>query len=152
MRQKQPIFDASTVSEKKMRLSQDNTSSDTTKKKAISVSARKAKGRKLQQDVCKMISELTGFSFGPDLPISSRGMGQSGTDVRLESAVLKEFPFSVECKRQENMAIYSWINQARANQISGTEWLLVLRQNQDVPVVVLDAVHFFKILKNAKEK
>ena len=94
-----------------------------------------------------MISELTGFEWGPDCPISSRGMGQSGTDVRLEKAVLKVFPFSVECKRQESWSIKAWIEQAKENQMPNTEWLLVCRSSHMDPVVVLDAKHFFEILR-----
>ena len=38
----------------------------------------KAKGRTLQQWICKKISEFTGFPCGKDCPIESRPMGQSG--------------------------------------------------------------------------
>ncbi len=110
----------------------------------------KAKGRTLQQWVCKKIAELTGFEHGKDKPIESRPMGQSGPDVRLESAVLVKFPFSVECKFQERWSVPKWVEQAKANEAKGTSWLLVCKQSRKPPVVILEADVFFDILKKAR--
>jgi len=114
-------------------------------------SSAKAKGRALQKWVCAQISELTGFEWGEDAPISSRPMGKSGTDVRLESQVQKVFPFAVECKNQQTWAVPAWIKQARSNQVEGTEWLLVMKRNHQQAVVCMDAVAFFKLLKEVKK-
>lgn len=124
------------------------------KKKPISVASRKAKGRRLQQDVCKKISELTGYSWssdGEDMPISSRPMGQHGTDVRMESHVLKEFPYSVECKRCESLSIPKWVGQAEENKLPNTDWLLVFRRSNEKPRVVMDMDAFFRLAKKARE-
>jgi len=128
------------------------------KKKRITVQSAKAKGRNLQQLVCKMISDLTGFEWGggsEDAPISSRSMGQSGTDIRMESQVLKKFPFSVECKWQESWSIPAWIEQAKTNQIKNTDWLLVCKRSgkkgtPQPPVIVMDMERFFELLKRLK--
>lgn len=124
-------------------------------KKRIKTSSAKAKGRNLQKQICEMISKLTGFSWSSngkeDCPISSRPMGQSGTDIRLESQVKKVFPFSIECKWQENWSIPSWIDQAKENQEKGTEWLLFCRRSRHPTIVVLDAEVFFKLLKGRAE-
>ena len=120
------------------------------KKKRISTQSAKAKGRRLQQYACEKISELTGYewgSSGDDKPIESRPMGQSGTDVRMESHVRKLFPYSVECKFQESWSVPAWIEQARTNQTEGTDWLLIMKHSQKSPVVVIDAEKFFEILK-----
>lgn len=110
------------------------------------ISSRKAKGRRLQQWVCKKISAITGYEWGPDKPISSRPMGQSGTDVRLESQVEYAFPFSTECKAQENMSVGAWVKQAKENQNEGTDWLLFCKQSRKDPIVIMDAEAFFAII------
>lgn len=123
------------------------------KKKRISPQSAKAKGRNLQKWSCKKISELTGFewgSSGDDKPIESRPMGQSGTDVRMESQVRALFPFSVECKFQESWAVHSWIEQAKENQAEGTDWLLICKRSRKPPVVIMSAVKFFEILEHIK--
>jgi hypothetical protein len=115
----------------------------------------KDKGRRLQQWVCQRISELTGQSWGSsgsDSPIESRPMGQSGADVRMESHVRKQFPYSVECKCQEAWNVHSWIEQAKANQLADTDWLLVAKRNRKAPVVIMDAEAFFKLLEQCNEK
>lgn len=115
---------------------------------AISVAARKAKGRKLQQWTCRKISEITGYEWGSngeDKPIESRPMGQHGTDVRMESQVIKIFPFSVECKAQESWGVHSWIEQARENTIPETDWLVIAKRSRQKPVVIMDAETFFDI-------
>ncbi len=114
-------------------------------KKRITVQSAKAKGRALQQWVGRKISDLIGLEFGKDKPIESRGGGQSGTDIRLDSEAITLFPFSVECKRQEKLAIPQWIEQAKENQLPGTDWLLVCKQSHREPFVVLDANAFFKL-------
>lgn len=121
------------------------------KKKSISVAARKQKGRLLQQWAAKQISDVTGLPCGKDSDIESRPMAQSGTDVRLSETARKIFPFSVECKRQENWSVQSWIRQAQSNQLANTDWLLVARSSHMEPIVVIDAKRFFEILRNVKE-
>lgn len=124
------------------------------KKKKITPQSAKAKGRRLQQWVCKKVAEITGFEWGSngnDKPIESRPMGQSGTDIRMESSVLKKFPFSVECKWQESWAIPAWIQQAKANLIKNTNWLLVIKKSRENPIVVLDAQVFFDLIAKVLE-
>jgi len=119
------------------------------KRKQISVHSAKAKGRDLQQYVCKKISDLTGFpwgSSGTDAPIESRPMGQKGPDVRMESHVRKLFPYSVECKRQESWSVPAWIEQAKQNQAAGTDWLLVVKRSREDPIVIMDSERFFELL------
>ncbi len=115
-------------------------------KKRITTQSAKAKGRSLQQWVCKKISEITGYEWGQDKPIESRGMGQSGVDVRLEEEVLKVFPFSIECKWQEKWSIPNWIKQAKSNQKPDTNWLLICKKSRQPPVVVIDAEVFFSLM------
>ena len=121
------------------------------KKKRIAVSSAKSKGRRLQQLICKKISELTGIEWGKDCAIESRPMGQCGADVRMETSVLKLFPFATECKYQESWSIYQWMKQAVAAQkrMPGTSWVLFVRKNDMKPtsITVLDTNTFFRMLE-----
>lgn len=128
-----------------IRTNRDSTDKRGKVKRRITVSSAKAKGRNLQNWVCKKVSDITGFQWGKDSPIESRSMGQAGIDVRLENPVLDLFPFSVECKNQEHWAVTQWIEQARINQIAGTSWLLVAKKNRTKPVVIMDAEVFFTL-------
>jgi len=116
------------------------------KKPRIKVSSAKAKGREFQQWVGRQISIITGYKFGKDCPIESRPMGQSGVDVRMEERVLNMFPFSVECKRQENWSVPAWIEQAARNQLPNTDWLLFMRRSRTPAVVTMDALAFFRLI------
>ena len=113
-------------------------------------SSAKAKGRRLQQWIAEKISNLTGFQYGADCPIESRAMGQSGCDVRLERQVLDKFPFSVEAKNVEKVSLWASIDQAKANQIDGTDWLLIIKRNHRNPVAVMDCEAFFELLKKLR--
>lgn len=115
----------------------------------IKPSSAKNKGRRLQQWVCRRISQITGYPWGTsgeDQPIESRPMGQDGPDVRMESHVLRQFPYSVECKRVERWDVHDWIEQARKNRMSGTDWLIIAKRNRKDPVVIMDAETFFRLL------
>jgi len=118
-----------------------------TKKKRISISSAKAKGRSLQQWTCQQISKLLDMPWGKDEHIASREGCQNGTDVRLVGDAQKKFPFSVECKWQESWALPAWIIQAKSNQVEGTDWLLVVKKSHSNPIIVMDAEKFFELLR-----
>ena len=119
-------------------------------KKRIQTSSAKAKGRSLQQWACQQISDLLNIPWGKDELIASREASQTGTDVRLVGEAKEKFPFSVECKYQEAWSLPAWINQARENQAEETDWLLIVRKNRFEPIVVMDAVRFFELLRRVR--
>ena len=119
---------------------------------SISISSRKSKGRRSQQWVAKKISELLQIPWGKDELISSREMGQSGTDIRLIGEAKKKFKFSVEVKNQETWAVPAWIKQAKSNKAKGTDWLLFIKKNRHEEIVVMDAEAFFKLCEKVLEK
>jgi hypothetical protein len=113
----------------------------------MKTSSAKQKGRKLQQWVCQQISELLDIPWGSEDEnlIQSRPMGQSGNDIILRGVALTYFPFSTECKNTEKWDIHGTIKQVKANQKEGTDWLVVMKRNNEKPVVILDAERFFDI-------
>lgn len=117
--------------------------------KPIKPSSAKNKGRELQYTVCEMIADKIGETFeqsNDEALIQSRPMGQHSVDVILRGEAKKKFPFSIECKAQENLSIPDWIHQARDNQLEGTEWLLVFKKQSlgSKPIVCLDFETFLK--------
>lgn len=118
----------------------------------IKTSSAKAKGRRLQQWVCKKISEFTRLPWGQDQPIESRAMGQPGPDVRLDNEAKKLFPFMVECKYQETWQIPAWIKQCRVNTLEKMDWLLFVKKNHISPIVIMDAETFFRLIKGEKNE
>lgn len=116
-----------------------------TRKKRITTSSAKAKGRNLQQWACRQISKILNIPWGKDEMIASREGSQNGTDIRLVGVAKKLFPFSVECKWQESWALPAWIKQAKSNQDPDTDWLLIVKRNHADPIVVMDAERFFEL-------
>ena len=79
---------------------------------ATLTSSKKAKGRNLQKQVASDLRNKTGL---PEEDIQSKPMGTFGSDIIMSSAALAQFPFSIECKNQENIAIWSAFQQAIEN-------------------------------------
>jgi len=120
---------------------------------SISISRRKEKAKELQRWVCEKISQLTGLRWGvsgDDAEIESRPMGQTGTDVRLGEQARKLFPFSVECKRAESWGVPAWVEQAKENQLPGTDWLLIVKRSRRSPIAIMDAERFFDLCRIAR--
>lgn len=115
---------------------------------AIKPSSAKAKGRKHQQWVRDKILALFP-KLEPD-DVRSTSMGAGGEDVQLSPAARKLFPYSVECKAFKSFAIYKVMEQAEANCPKGVQPLGVIKADRQKPLVVVDAVHFFKLLEKLK--
>ena len=97
--------------------------------------SRKAKGRRLQQAVRQDLVDRLGIDPGD---ILSTAMGQSGCDLYLSPAARSVFPFGVECKAQERIALSEWWQQcARNAEAEGLVPLLVFKRNREEPLAVL---------------
>ena len=119
--------------------------------KKITTASAKAKGRNLQQWVCKKISEITGLPYNQSddqCGIHSREMGQAGIDVVLRGEALKRFPFSVECKATENLNLKDTVDQAKSNTYPGTDWIIV-HNKKAIPdtLVILSWDTFEKLVR-----
>lgn len=110
----------------------------------MKTSSAKAKGRLLQQHVRDRILQ----SF-PDLELDadvrSAIMGETGEDIKLSNRARKVFPFSVECKSLQKVAVYNYYDQAIANTPKGVYPLVVVKQNRRKPLAVLDFETFMEI-------
>ena len=105
--------------------------------------AKKAKGRRLQQQFMQLLIEK--LDIDPE-DIESRSMGAGGEDLIMSKAARNKFPFSIECKNQERMNIWSAWEQANNNR-GIYEPLVVIKKNGVPPLVVLDANVFLNYVK-----
>ena len=109
--------------------------------------SRKAKGRRLQQKFMQLLIEE--LDIDPE-DIESRSMGAGGEDLIMSKAARTKFPFSVECKNQEKMNIWSAWEQAINNR-GIYEPLVVIKRNGTTPLVVLDANVFLDYVKGIED-
>ena len=80
--------------------------------------------------------------------LESRPMGSSGEDIIMGKLSRQRFPYSVECKNQEKVNVWSAYEQAESN-CKGYEPLAVIKRNHHKPLAVVDLEAF--ILLNRKE-
>ena len=106
----------------------------------------KNKGKRLQNKVRDLILEK--FNTLEDDDVRSTTMGDSGEDVLLSPAARKLFPFSVECKNQEKLNIWSALEQAENNSENHTP-LVIFKRNRTKTYAVLE---FDKLLEFLDEK
>lgn len=107
----------------------------------------KNKGKRLQNEVCELI-----LQYYPELePDDCRStiMGESGTDVKLSPVARKKFPYSIECKNTEKLAIWAALAQAEANSTKNTTPLLIFRRNRTEAYVALPLDAFMKLQTRA---
>ena len=103
----------------------------------------KNKGKRLQNDVRDLILE-TFKELEPD-DVRSTTMGDSGEDVLLSPAARKLFPFSVECKNQEKLNIWSSLEQTETNAGKHTP-LLIFKRNRSKTYAVLQLDDLMEML------
>lgn len=123
-------------------------------KPPIKIKSRKAKGRNLQQWVCQKIANILEIKYeqqNDQCPIHSREMGQSGTDIILRGNVLKQFPFSIECKSGKTLNLTGTIRQVKNNKIENTDWIIVYKGNYKKSIVIMEWDCFEKFYKKGEK-
>ena len=110
----------------------------------MKTSSAKAKGRRLQQKFMQLLIEK--LDIDPE-DIESRSMGAGGEDLIMSKAARNKFPYSIECKNQEKLNIWSAWDQANGNK-GLYEPLVVIKKNGIRPLVVLDAENFLDMIRN----
>ena len=105
----------------------------------------KNKGKRLQNKIRDLILEKFD-SLEPD-DVRSITMGDSGEDILLSPAARRMFPFSVECKNQEKLNIWSALEQAEENSGNHTP-LVIFKRNRTKTYAVLE---FDKLLELLNE-
>ena len=106
----------------------------------------KAKGRRLQQQFRELLIEK--LDIHPE-DIENRSMGAGGEDLIMARAAREKFPYSIECKNQEKINIWSSYDQAKENAGKYTP-IVVLKRNNVKPLVLIDAQDFIDIHKRIR--
>jgi len=103
----------------------------------------KNKGKRLQNKVRDIILEKFD-KLEPD-DVRSITMGDSGEDILLSPAARRLFPFSVECKNQEKLNIWSSLEQAEENSGNHSP-LVIFKRNRSKTYAVLEFDELLKLL------
>ena len=106
----------------------------------------KNKGKRLQNKIRDLILEKFNNILEPD-DVRSITMGDSGEDILLSPAARRVFPFSVECKNQEKLNIWSALEQAEENSGDHAP-LVIFKRNRTKTYAVLE---FDKLLELLNE-
>lgn len=110
--------------------------------------SRKAKGRRFQQEIRdRLLSEYKHILEDDD--IKSTQMGGSGVDIQLSPAARKIIPYSIECKNQEKMNIWSSLEQCEDNCVENTTPVLFFKKNNSKTYAVLPVEHFIQLISSA---
>lgn len=72
-------------------------------------------------------------------------MGDTGEDVQLSPAARAHIPFQIECKNKAHVSVYTWYDQCKEH--GPHEPLLVIKEDEAEPLVVVSAKTFFDLLK-----
>lgn len=105
----------------------------------------KNKGKRLQNTIRDLILEK--FDSLEKDDVRSITMGDSGEDILLSPAARRLFPFSVECKNQEKLNIWSALVQAEENSGDHAP-LVIFKRNRTKTYAVLE---FDKLLELLNE-
>ena len=103
----------------------------------------KAKGRRLQQWIRDLLIEK--LEVHPE-DIESRSMGAGGEDLIMARAARKKFPYSIECKNQEKLNIWSALEQAEGNK-GVSKPVLIFKRNRSKTYAVLELEDFVDLIK-----
>jgi hypothetical protein len=102
--------------------------------------SNKGKGRNLQRWVCDKVASLLGVSWDnqdDESLVASRQMGQHGVDIILRGDARRRFPWDIECKAVKELRIADAVRQAESNVGEGRLGVVVYRQTNTDPVVIM---------------
>jgi hypothetical protein len=105
----------------------------------------KNKGKRLQNSVRDILLETFKEDLEPD-DIKSAVMGDSGEDIQLSPAARKLIPYSIECKNQEKLNIWSSLEQAEDNSKESIP-VLIFKRNRSKTYAVIEFKEFVKLIK-----
>jgi hypothetical protein len=112
----------------------------------MTTASAKAKGRRLQQQVCRELLEA-GKPFGlePD-DITSRSMGCPGADILVSPAASKVFGNLVwECKNVEKLNVPT-VFRDHAEKYPNNTPVLAHKRNKTEPLVTIRLADFIRLL------
>ena len=112
-------------------------------KTSMNTRSRKAKGRRLQNQVRETLIER--LDIHPE-DIKTAVMGESGEDIIMARQARERFPFSVECKAHERLNIWDAIKQAEDNSGDHTP-IVIFKRNRSKTYVTIELNNFLDIIE-----
>ena len=122
----------------------------TEKPKPISVKARKAKARGVQNTVR---DDVRVMYFLSEHDVKSAPMGITGPDLQLSDEARKHFPFAVECKCQNSLNVWAALAQAEMHakmDASNPIPLMVFKRDRSEIYVALKWSDFLTLLSKRR--
>ena len=110
----------------------------------MKTSSGKAKGRRLQNKIRDLLLEHFSDKLEPD-DVRVAIMGETGEDIKLSPAARKLIPYSFECKNQENLNIWSSLEQAEENS-GDYPPVLIFKRNRSKTYVTIELEEFMKLI------
>jgi hypothetical protein len=120
------------------------------KPKPISVKARKAKARGVQNQVR---DDVRSMYFLSEHDVRATPMGVTGPDLQLSTEARRHFNFAVECKAQNALNIWQGLEQAASHaklDKTNPAPLLVFKRDRSDVYVALKWDDFKKLLHKLK--
>ena len=113
----------------------------------MKISSAKAKGRRCAEALREQAIEVMGID-PCDIRVTPSSV--TGADLWISPEGKKKFPFAVECKNQESLAIWAALNQAASHVEALKDMpLLCFTRNRADMYVALSLKNFLTILKKA---
>ena len=112
-------------------------------KTSMNTRSRKAKGRRLQNQVRETLIER--LDIHPE-DIKTAVMGESGEDIIMARQARERFPFSVECKAHERLNIWDAIKQAEDNSGDHTP-IVVFKRYRSKTYVTIELNNFLDLVE-----
>ncbi len=106
--------------------------------------SKKAKGIKLEKKVAQRIREM-------GLDKEAKRMPASGSIYGWESDIFTHLPFKFEIKNQENVRLWEFWEQAKAQESAYKPGILVVGGNFRSPLAIMDLDTFLNLLLEIKQ-
>lgn len=105
----------------------------------------KAKGRRLQNPVARILREVFGLK---EADVHPALMGESGIDIKLSSAARRLIPFGFEAKNVERLNIWQAVAQAmdNAEDENLTPAVVIFRNRMKQPFVAIPFDTFIRLI------
>ena len=115
----------------------------------MKTSSAKAKGRKLQDEIRKIL--LNVYWNLKEGDVKTAIMGEGGKDIILSPWAEENIPFDIEAKNQEKINIWKSLEQAEGNTDEGRIPLLVFRRNRSETYCALKFETLLKLIGGSLE-
>lgn len=105
---------------------------------------KRRKGKRLEHKFAQLIRQK-------GLDPNAKRMVLSGADWAFNSDIFTTLPFKFECKNQENIRIWKWWEQTKAQETMQKPGILVFTSNHRPIMVAMDADTFLNVLAELKD-